>query len=147
MVILTAQIVLTNPWNFTPLFISSIDTISTFLSVSTCFFAVIPIVTFTRLLCLVFMTFQFSGVAVSSSPPSVSEPAIGFSPCSYIAACKPDKNKATFITADIETICINERHVPYAMGYVFMGSNDPVTYCTESILIAVHLMHTALVSG
>lgn len=72
-----------------------------------------------------------SSVLISPPKPKVSE-VVRFSPGSYIAVCKPDRGKSTFISADIETICIDNVHVPYAMGYVFMGSNEPVTYCTES---------------
>ena len=76
-------------------------------------------------------------------------PSGGKAPCAwpvpnpgrYIAASKPDKKTTTFITGDIETILIDDIHVPYAMGYVFAGEKDsplsllkkPVTYCTESI--------------
>lgn len=62
-------------------------------------------------------------------------------PGRYITASKPDNETTTFITGDIETILINDIHVPYAMGYTFAGERDsplsllkkPVTYCTESL--------------
>lgn len=62
-------------------------------------------------------------------------------PGQYISISKPDKKTKTFIVGDIETIPMNDIHVPYAMGYTFAGERDSslfklaslVTYCTESI--------------
>lgn len=59
----------------------------------------------------------------------------------YISISNPDKKPKTFIVGDIETIPMDDIHVPYAMGYTFAGEKDsslfklasPVTYCTESI--------------
>ncbi|KAH6556220.1 hypothetical protein KP509_1Z195900, partial [Ceratopteris richardii] len=51
---------------------------------------------------------------------------------------KPDKNIKGFIVGDIETILVDNIHIPYAMGYVFAGVmgeslerlEKPVTYFT-----------------
>ncbi|MCO5560144.1 hypothetical protein L7F22_013751 [Adiantum nelumboides] len=60
---------------------------------------------------------------------------------SYINPSKPDKNTKAFIVGDIETIIVNDIHVPYAIGYVYAGERSlsildiqkPVTYCTENL--------------
>ena len=62
------------------------------------------------------------------------------SPRNYITSTKPDKRTKTFLVADIETILINDKHVPYAIGYTSAGERGssllelekPVTYCTET---------------
>ena len=59
----------------------------------------------------------------------------------YIPTSKPDKNTKAFLVGDIETILVDDIHVPYAMGYVYAGERSssildikkPITYCTENI--------------